>query len=141
MRPRESLYIVELVHKIIAVLVILAAGLGPAAAASVDAGSAAALRARHDELQEKLARNIFGRPLHLASQEDSNQLRGDVYGVVDHPFAQVDRGFREAKLTSSKELDEIFVRTVNTQARVTHFKSVAAKAGLLTRSASAVVCP
>lgn len=56
----------------------------------------AALRARYDELQPKLARNAFGKPLHLVSNEESHQLRGDVYAIVNAPFATVDAGFAEA---------------------------------------------
>ncbi len=76
--------------------ILLAAGVGFVAAAPPETGSGAALRAKHDEFREKLAGNAFGRPLHLISQEGSNMLRGDVFGVLGYPFAQVDRGFREA---------------------------------------------
>ena len=89
------------------------------------------------------AARISARALQLILVTDPTSKTSSVVVLQDNGDAGVcaGRGFREAKLTSSKELDEIFVRTVNTQARVTHFKSVAAKAGLLTRSASAVVCP
>jgi hypothetical protein len=84
-------------HRLLAFIAFLfALGLAPSAAASTDAGSAGALRAQYDELQERLARNPFGRPLHLVSQEGSNQLRGDVYGVLNYPFAQVERGLNQA---------------------------------------------
>ena len=85
------------VRKILAVVgfaVFCAAGVGLAAAAPAD--SAEPLRAKHEELKEKLANNPFGRALYLTSNEGSNMLRGDVYGIVNHPFALVDRGFREA---------------------------------------------
>jgi len=85
---------VSIVQRLVALL--LAAGACLSWAAPGESYSAAALRAKHEELQAKLANNPFGRPLHLASQEGANQLRGDVYGIVAHPFAQVDRGFREA---------------------------------------------
>jgi hypothetical protein len=75
---------------------LFAASVAFAVAAPAETGSAASLRAKYDELQEQLARNPFGRPLYLVSQEGSNQLRGDVYGIVNFPFAQVDRGFRQA---------------------------------------------
>lgn len=78
------------------VLILLAAALSMASAAQAEGSSAGALRAKHDALRSKLERNDFGRPLHLVSEEGSNQLRGDVYGVVNHAFAEVDRGFREA---------------------------------------------
>jgi hypothetical protein len=83
-------------HRLCAFIFAAGLALSAAAAPTADAGSGEALRAKHEELQEKLARNPFGRPLHLMSQEGSNELRGDVYGVLNYPFAQVDRGFREA---------------------------------------------
>ena len=76
--------------------VLFAATVGLASAAPADTSSGAALRAKHDGLQDKLASNAFGRPLHLISEEGSNNLRGDVYAIVNHSFAQVDRGLREA---------------------------------------------
>ena len=75
---------------------LLAAGVSLSSAAPVESHSAAALRAKHEELQGPLATNAYGRPLHLISEEGTNQLRGDVYSIVNHPFAQVERGFREA---------------------------------------------
>lgn len=72
-----------------------AASAGLAFAAPPDPGSA--LRARHDELRDTLDRNAFGRPLHMISQESANQLKGDVYAVVNHPFARADQGLSEAR--------------------------------------------
>ena len=60
-------------------------------------GSAAALQAKYAQLHDKLQRNAFGRELFLASQEGSNQLKGDVYGVLGFTFAQVESGLREAR--------------------------------------------
>ncbi|HSC65335.1 MAG TPA: hypothetical protein VLD35_16965 [Caldimonas sp.] len=57
--------------------------------ALVPAQDAATLRARHSALQDKFAHNQFGRPLVLESTETSGDLKGDVYAVVDHPFAMV----------------------------------------------------
>jgi hypothetical protein len=59
--------------------------------------SAASLHAKHAELREKLERNAFGRQLYLVSREGANELRGDVYGVLEFPFAQVASGLREAQ--------------------------------------------
>ena len=53
------------------------------------AQDAAALRARHDSLRDKLANNPFQRPLLLESAQSSGELKGDVYAVVDQPFATV----------------------------------------------------
>jgi hypothetical protein len=47
------------------------------------------MRARHAELRPRLENNSFGRPLYLVSTEGSQVLQGDVYGVVDQPFAVV----------------------------------------------------
>jgi hypothetical protein len=82
----------------IAALSFLAAAI--AAAGTVLAGPAAnsaeSLRAKYAELGAKLEKSPFGRPLHLQSTEGSRQLAGDVYAVVDHPYAEVEKGFREA---------------------------------------------
>ena len=67
--------------------------LAPAAALPQDAG---ALRARHAELKEKFASNQFGRPLVLESAQTSNDLKGDVYAVVDHPFETVQQALKSA---------------------------------------------
>jgi hypothetical protein len=48
-----------------------------------------ALRHKNTTLQDKFASNQFGRPLVLESTQTSGDLRGDVYTVVDHPFATV----------------------------------------------------
>jgi hypothetical protein len=76
--------------------ILLAAIPGLASAVPADTASGAALRAHYEEMKDKIANNAFGRPLYLVSDEGANQLRGDVYALVNHPFVQVDRGFREA---------------------------------------------
>jgi hypothetical protein len=53
------------------------------------AQDAAALRAKHDSLREKLANNPFQRPLVLESTQNSGDLRGEVYAVVEQPFSVV----------------------------------------------------
>jgi len=50
---------------------------------------AAALRGKQAELRPRLERNEFGRPLHIASSQEGDRLRGEVYAVVDHPFSEV----------------------------------------------------
>jgi hypothetical protein len=61
--------------------------LGVAAAASGQ--DAATLKARHAELQPRLASNAFGRPLYLESAQTADTLKGDVYSVIEHPFPTV----------------------------------------------------
>ena len=58
--------------------------------------AAGELRAKHDQLAESLAHNPFGRPVHVASKQNGNELRGDVFAVVNYPFARVDEGLRDA---------------------------------------------
>lgn len=58
-------------------------------AAGAQALGAAALREKHVALGPQLASNQFQGPLYLESTESSRQLEGDVYAVVEHPFATV----------------------------------------------------
>ncbi|MGF6295116.1 hypothetical protein [Paraburkholderia youngii] len=51
--------------------------------------SAARLREKYQSLTQQLAHNQFHRPLYLESQELPSALKGDIYGVLNHPFAIV----------------------------------------------------
>ena len=71
-------------------LVAGAVGIGATLGApAVQAQDAAALHARHEALREALAKNDFGRPLVLESTQTSGDLKGDVYALVDKPYALV----------------------------------------------------
>lgn len=50
------------------------------------AQDAGALRARHAALQEKLAGNDFGRPLHVESTAQGGAHQGAVYAVIEQPY-------------------------------------------------------
>ena len=63
----------------------------PVLASAQDAN---ALRAKNVTLHEKYANNQFGRPLVLESTQSSGDLRGDVYTVVEHPFATVQQALQ-----------------------------------------------
>jgi len=52
-----------------------------------EAVAAAALRAKFAALKDKLAYNQFRRPLSLESSESAGGAKGDIYALVDHPFA------------------------------------------------------
>ena len=69
--------------------------LGASAAALAQSG-AAALRTSYSAMSEQLRQNQFGRPLVLDSAESSNDIKGDIYAVVDHPFASVSAALNEA---------------------------------------------
>lgn len=51
--------------------------------------SAEALSAKYVELSTQLKNNQFKRALYLNSEESSNDLKGEIYAVVKHPFATV----------------------------------------------------
>jgi hypothetical protein len=69
-----------------------ALGAGQKARASTDP-DAAGLRALHTQWAPGLAHNEFGRPLALESHEAKQQVSGDVYAVIDSPFAVVSKAF------------------------------------------------
>ncbi len=56
---------------------------------AAQAQDAAALHAKFDSLQDKLAHNAYGRPLVLQSTQTSDRLEGEVYARVDQPYAMV----------------------------------------------------
>jgi hypothetical protein len=51
------------------------------------AQDSASLRARHTALHEQLAHNQFQRPLVLESNQTDGDLKGDIFSVVDLPYA------------------------------------------------------
>jgi hypothetical protein len=53
------------------------------------ADDAASLRAKHAELREQLKNNSFQRALYIDSAQAGDNLKGDVYAVLDHPFSQL----------------------------------------------------
>lgn len=69
---------------VLAALLLCATCLGAA-----QAQDAVALRARHASLREQLASNQFQRPLVLESTQNSGDLKGEVYAVVEQPFTVV----------------------------------------------------
>jgi len=79
-RIRQTLAIAALT----ALTVVL--GTGPQNSQAQDGAS---LKARHTALREQLASNQFQRPLYLESTNNSGELKGDVYAVVNQPFSTV----------------------------------------------------
>ncbi len=65
-----------------------------ACAGAAYAQDAAALHAKFDSLQDKLAHNAYGRPLVLQSTQTSDRLEGEVYARVDQPYAAVQKGMQ-----------------------------------------------
>src|SRR5262245_541316 len=58
-------------------------------APSFGADNEAALRDKYQSLSAQLASNPFHRPLYLDSTEAHDSLKGDIYAVLDYPFATV----------------------------------------------------
>jgi hypothetical protein len=51
--------------------------------------AAAPLNAKYAELNKQLLNNQFQRPLVLESADSSNDLKGEIYAVIDYPYATV----------------------------------------------------
>jgi hypothetical protein len=69
-----------------------------------------ALRAHHATVAPQLASNAFGGPLVLQSEEVARRIEGDVYAVVDHPYATV-----SAALADPAQWCEILILHLNTK--------------------------
>lgn len=82
----------------------------PLLADGADLLGAAGLHARYTALGPRLASNPFGGPLVLESQEQSRRIEGDVYAVIDHPFAQV-----SAALSDPGRWCDILILHLNTK--------------------------
>ena len=62
----------------------------PATAGAATAAVAPkALRADFERVRHMALTDLFDRPLYLQSSEAADRLQGDVYTLVDHPYAQV----------------------------------------------------
>jgi hypothetical protein len=70
--------------------------LGAGAAAGDTAALAQALRERHAELKQALSQSPFQRPLVLRAGSSDSAPQGDVYALLDHPFAAVGASMRDA---------------------------------------------
>ena len=87
------------------VLALAFAGAAPAETLSADS-----LRSAYGTLGQQLSHNPFGRELVLKSSETSKQSSGDIYAVVNHPFAAVD-----AALSAPEHWCDILILHLNTK--------------------------
>ena len=81
---------------------------GPALA--VDAESAAGLAAKYTELRGQLKDNQFQKPIVLVSSETRDSVSGDMYALVEQPFATV-----AANLKGAGDWCEIMILHLNTK--------------------------
>ncbi|HWR78177.1 MAG TPA: hypothetical protein VN283_13325 [Thiobacillus sp.] len=83
---------------------------GLALASVPDTQSAARLQAKYVSLGERLQHNPFRRALALDSSESSNDLKGDIYALVDYPFSTVN-----AALNSAEDWCDVLILHINTK--------------------------
>lgn len=89
---------------------VLCVGAGVTHAAAADANSPGILAARYEALQDRLNHNPFQRPLTLDSSETPGGVAGDIYTLVNYPFATV-----SAALNSMDNWCDILILHVNTK--------------------------
>ena len=65
------------------------------AAMNALADDATSLRAKHRELREELRSNSFHQPIYIDSAEEGGSVRGDVYAVLQHPFADFSNSMKD----------------------------------------------
>ena len=83
---------------------------GLAFASVPDTQSAASLHAKYASLDERLQYNPFRRALSLDSSESPNDLKGDIYALVDYPFATV-----SAALDGPEHWCDVLILHINTK--------------------------
>ncbi len=83
---------------------------GLAHAAVPDTSSAESLRAQYVSLGERLRHNPFQRALALDSTESNSDLKGDIYALVDYPFATV-----SAALNNPGHWCDVLILHINTK--------------------------
>jgi len=91
-------------------LALLCAGAGLAHAGDADANSPGSLLAKYGVLQDSLRHNQFQRPLTLDSSETPGGVTGDIYALVNYPFATV-----RAALKSPGNWCDILILHLNTK--------------------------
>lgn len=60
-----------------------------------EAGNAAQLKARYASMNGELKNSPFNRPLLLDSKEESDNATGEVYAVVNYPYAKVNKALKD----------------------------------------------
>ena len=75
-----------------------------------DVNAAGSLRAKYAELNHRLSDNQYHKPLYLDSGESPAGVTGNVYALIDHPFATA-----AAALYSPDDWCEILILHINTK--------------------------
>jgi hypothetical protein len=82
----------------------------PFLAHAAGALGAAGLRTHQASIAPQLAQNAFGGPLVLQSEEASRRIDGEVFAVLEHPFARV-----SAALTDPGQWCDVLILHLNTK--------------------------
>ncbi len=80
---------------LLGLLCLLCLGAAHAEVATLETDSAASMRAQYVALTPQLSSNQFKRPLYLHSVESPSHLRGEIFALVDYPFATVNQAFND----------------------------------------------
>jgi hypothetical protein len=92
-------------------LVLMAyANAGLALSSVLDTSANVSLQAKYAALGERLRHNPFQRALYLDSSESSGALKGDIYALIDYPFATV-----SAALDGPEEWCDVLILHINTK--------------------------
>lgn len=91
-RPGKSLFLVVLVF----VFLFAGVGLSFGQGGPVAENPAVSLRAKYAALQDRLGRNNFQRPLYLDSNENTDDLQGEIHAVMAYPFVTAASVLKEA---------------------------------------------
>jgi hypothetical protein len=102
------------------VLLVALSSTGCALASVPEIQSAATLQAQYAALGERLSHNPFQRALNLDSSDSSNHLQGDLYALVDYPFATV-----TASLSAPGQWCDVLILHLNTK----YCRATSAEAG------------
>lgn len=78
------------------------------------ANDGTALLDKYASLTEQLNTNQFKRPLYLVSAESPTRLKGDIYAVLDYPFAAVNKSLNDPKL-GAKNWCDVLILHINTK--------------------------
>lgn len=88
-------YMMRILPVSLFVLVVLFS-VGLVSADTPDTDPVNALRIKYSLIRNQLNQNSYNAPLYLESTETENRLQGDVYGVIDHPFAKLEPALTSA---------------------------------------------
>lgn len=81
---------------------------------SLATDDASRLREKYQSLSQQLQHNQFQRELYLNSVESSSRIKGDIYAVLNYPFATVNNSLNDSKSGPSKWCD-VLILHVNTK--------------------------